>query len=198
MPDTAVARPLLTHPVRVTLRDGTPVWIRPVRTDDYAAIHTFLAGLSQDSLYYRGCGYPNIDFLTGWSLDIDFHDRYGVLVADGLWGPVLGHAAYVRETGSRVEAAFEVADSLQGLGMGTLLLAHLAAVAAYNGFQQLEAAVMPANHLMLETLRDSGFEITADRNDGLRYVVLSTELTDTVRAAFAARGQAQALALLTG
>ena len=53
----------------------------------------------------------------------------------------------------RAEIAFAVADSMQGKGLGTILLAHLAQAASANGIAIFEAEVLPGNHRMLEMFR---------------------------------------------
>src|SRR5512132_4352225 len=47
------------------------------------------------------------------------------------------------------EAAFAVADELQGHGIGTRLLERLAALAAEQGIERFVAEVMPENRAML-------------------------------------------------
>ena len=56
---------------------------------------------------------------------------------------VVAHAAYVRGRGNSAEVAFMVADELQGQGISSTLLAHLAAVAQHNGIETFTAEVMP-------------------------------------------------------
>jgi hypothetical protein len=63
--------------VDVPLRGGSTVRVRPVRTDDREAVERFLRSMSPESLYFRGFGFPNIDRLTDWSIDVDYADRYG-------------------------------------------------------------------------------------------------------------------------
>ena len=57
-------------------------------------------------------------------------------------------------------------DGLQGLGLGTLLLAHLAEVAQDNGISVFTAEVMPENHRMIEVFRESGFPVEMSSSAG--------------------------------
>ena len=61
----------------VALRDGSTVRVRPVRADDREEIGRFLRSMSSDSLYFRGLGFPNLDRLTDWSIDVDYADVTG-------------------------------------------------------------------------------------------------------------------------
>ena len=60
----------------------------------------------------------------------------------------------------RAEVAFAVADALQGHGIGTRLLEHLAASRAAQGIETFDAYVLGDNRRMLDVFRDSGFAVT--------------------------------------
>ena len=71
----------------------------------------------------------------------------------------MAHAEYVRMDGERAEVAFEVADVMQGRGLATTLLAHLAGWGEHNGIRIFEAEVLPHNARMLRVFRESGFPV---------------------------------------
>ena len=63
--------------------------------------------------------------------DVDYAQRYGLRRDPRRRRPTaVGHGAYIDDGPGRAEVAFAVADELQGQGLGTILLAHLAEVAA--------------------------------------------------------------------
>ena len=139
--------------VDVALRDGSTVRVRPVLLEDRAAIQSFLEAMSAESLYFRAFGTPNVERMSDWSVDVDYADRYGLVVTRGAEDAIVAHAAYVR-TGERyAEVAFEVADALHGHGIATLLLAHLAGVASKHGITSFTAEVMPSNYKMIDMFR---------------------------------------------
>ena len=72
---------------------------------------------------------------------------------------------------SRSEIAFLVDDGARGLGVGTLLLEHLAALARSRGITSFEADVLAENHAMLTVFSDAGF--TSQRNFDVGTVVLT-------------------------
>ena len=80
---------------------------------------------------------------------------------------IVAHAAFVRVDEDRAEVAFEIADELQGRGLGTILYAHLAEAAEERGITMFEAEVLPENNRMLEVFRDSGFPITTRSEPGV-------------------------------
>jgi ribosomal protein S18 acetylase RimI-like enzyme len=65
---------------------------------------------------------------------------------------------------------------MQGMGVATTLLAHLAETAADAGIRWFEAEVLPENHRMLEVFRDSGFAVTTRSAPGAIHLEFSTRL----------------------
>jgi acetyl coenzyme A synthetase (ADP forming)-like protein len=182
--------------VNVALRDGSTVHVRPVRREDRDAIAAFLQTMTADSLYFRAFGTPNIQRLSDWSVDVDYADRYGLVATTGPEQSIVAHAAYVRTSARRAEVAFEVADQLHGQGIGTLLLGHLAGVAAQHGITKLTAIVMPNNYKMIDVLRDSGFPVTQRSSDGATEIDLPTSVSEETLEAYERREQTAAISAL--
>jgi acetate---CoA ligase (ADP-forming) len=180
----------------VVLRDGSTVHVRPVRPDDEVDLRTFLHGLSESSIAFRFfSGGVNIDRMARWAADTDYRDRFG-LVALRHAGGIGAHASYVRGVGDRAELALEVADDLQGLGIGTLLVAHLAEAAIANGISAFDGVVMPENHKMLEVFRESGFPVRMRSEPGEIIVEFPTSFTADALARFESRERSSAIAAL--
>src|SRR5438046_5196685 len=79
---------------------------------------------------------------------------------------------------SAAEAAFAVADELQGRGIGTRLLERLAALAAEHGIERFVAEVMPENRAMLRVFEGAGLEVTRELDGGefeVRFPIAPTE-----------------------
>ena len=74
----------------------------------------------------------------------------------------------------RAEVAFAIADALQGQGIGTLLLEHLAAIARANGIEEFEAYVLGENNRMLQVFETSGFRIQRSIDTGVFHVSFPT------------------------
>ena len=109
----------------VVLHSGASIRLRPLRPQDERALLAFLAGLSEKSQTFRffSAG-ADLGAMAHRLADVDYSDRDGVLAIAGD-GAVLGHGMGARGATS-AEVAFEVAHELQGRGMATILLAHLA------------------------------------------------------------------------
>ena len=63
--------------------------------------------------------------------------------------------------------ALAIADGLQGQGLGTLLLGHLAAYAAAADIDTFTADVLPENYRMLGVFRASGYPIRGRSSYGV-------------------------------
>ena len=144
----------------VALRDGSTVHVRPVRPEDEGRLVEFFESLSPESRGFRFfTGGASAERAARFAVDVDYESRYGLLATRGEDEPPVGHGTYVETGPGRAEVAFAIADQLQGRGLGTVLLAHLAEVAAEHGFSVFEAEVLPGNHRMIEVFRESGFPV---------------------------------------
>ena len=80
--------------------------------------------------------------------------------------------------------AFAVADELQGMGIATTLLAHLAEAAEEDGIRWFEAEVLPENHRMVEVFRESGFAVRTHSVPGAIRLEFPTTLGPEARRRF--------------
>ncbi len=140
----------------VRLRDGSSVTVRPATAQDEPALLSFLSGLCLQARRLR--------FFTG-ATDVAYaahqgaatgKDRFGLIAHDET-GMTVAHATYVQIEPARAEVAVEVADHLHGRGLGTLLIARLAAVAERRGITHFTAQVLSENREMLDVFRE-GFD----------------------------------------
>src|SRR5262249_37613764 len=118
-------------------------------------------GISKESIGFRFFGHPDLKWVTSWSVDVDYEDRFALVAETGSPIQIVAHGAYVRMKPDRAEVAFLVTDAWQGRGISTITLAHLAAVADKRGIGTFIAEVLPANHKMIEVFRESGFPVDA-------------------------------------
>ncbi len=144
----------------VVLRDGSTVRLRPVRPGDEAALRELFAGLDPASQAFRFfSGAVDVDRVAETMAGVDYISHYGLLATRGGERSPVGHGVYIELGAGTAEVAFAVADRMQGLGLGTALLAHLAEAAGDNGIETFRAEVLPQNHRMIEMFRQSGFPV---------------------------------------
>ena len=165
-------------PADVVLRDGSTVSVRLVRPDDQDAVLAFLKGMSPESRRLRFfSGAADLGGAARWATSVAERRGFGLVATTGDPRTIVAHAGYERVDDDRAEVAFEVADSLRGRGLGTLLMAHLAGAARDQGISQFYADVLPENRRMLEVFQEAGFPADIARTREGIGVELTTELS---------------------
>src|SRR6266511_2027601 len=163
----------------VAIRDGSTVHIRPVTEDDEDALHRFFESLDDNSRMFRFfSGGTDLRAAAREMADVDYAQRYGLVAVRGEERELVGQGIYIGGAPGEAEIAFAVADRLQGMGLGTLLLAHLAELAQENEISVFVAEVMPENHRMIEVFRESGFPIETSSLPGAIHIELPTSFSD--------------------
>jgi acetyl coenzyme A synthetase (ADP forming)-like protein len=163
----------------VVLRDGSTVRIRVMRPTDELSLFTLLKSLSDESRWMRFYSSASDSALGAEAHREAYLDHtFGLLAFSGAEERVVGHAFYAVVDEHRAEVAFTIANDFQGHGLGTMLLGQLAAVAAANGIQVLEADVVAANHAMLHVFRASGFPIEVEATAGQLHVTFPTSFSE--------------------
>lgn len=138
----------------ITLKDGTTVTLRPIRSQDEPDLTSLYARLSPESAYQR--------FFTvmaqlppSWAhilANVDY-DRRMANVAVGPQGELIAVARYdYDETAHEAEIAIVVQDRWQGKGLGTSLMAELLSYAEAKGIRRFRAYVLAENRRMLDML----------------------------------------------
>lgn len=183
----------------VVLRDGSIAQVRPIRPSDVALLQEFHERQSDESIYLRF--FAPLKHLSDREAErfanVDYAQRVALIVEAG--GRMVGVARYDRLTGPdgpRAEVAFNIADDYQGRGVGSVLLEHLAAIAAEAGVQEFVADVLPQNHKMMGVFTDAGFEVSRRFDDGvisLSFRIEPTEQSQAVRTAREHRAEARSM-----
>ncbi len=185
-------------PVRIILRDGRVAELRPPdpTAQDRERLRALFARASSDSLYFRffhvvsEVSEAELDRMTRMEPGESF-----ALVCDA-GDKFLAIGNYVRCGPDSAEAAFFVDGNLQGRGLGTLLLEHLAYQAWRDGLRRFTAYVLSDNHQMLGVFRSSGFAITQRWADGAIELTLPLGQTERQKSLAALREKLAAAASL--
>lgn len=164
------------EPVEVVLRDGTPVWLRPVLPTDWPLMRDALEHVSPEFFRQRffSGGRPP-DSMLHYLVDIDYSNHFAwaafVVGPDG--EEAIGSARYIcrRDDPGSAEIALGVIDEYQGRGLGVLLLGALATAAPAIGVERFFALTNTDNAPMRGLL--SRFGAAWDHEEP---GVLSTEI----------------------
>jgi acetyl coenzyme A synthetase (ADP forming)-like protein len=178
----------------VVVRDGSTVCVRPTTRDDLDALSQFFHSLSPESLYYRFLGLPCLTDARLRELAAIGDEGAGTSLVVESAGRIVAFAGFYPDPhcAEHAEVAFAVSDALQGHGIGTRLLEHLARIARDHGISTFDAYVLAENRRMLEVFRDSGFEVTTRFQDGVVRVQISLLVTQRYEDQAAARSRVAA------
>ncbi|MCL4242976.1 MAG: GNAT family N-acetyltransferase [Dehalococcoidia bacterium] len=148
----------------VTLRDGTPVRVRPIRPDDAPRLIEFHSRLSMNTTRLRF--FTPMKRLSATFAEhlctVEFKKRCAFVISPLDSDSIHAVGRYEAESRYSAEVAFVVEDSFQGKGIGTILLDRLVEHARTKGFDRLTAVVLCENLNMLTLFRESPYspEIT--------------------------------------
>jgi GNAT superfamily N-acetyltransferase len=167
------------------LRDGTPIRIHAIRSDDKQLLARHFDGLGSDSRYNRFFGIKNqlaaseLRYFT----EPDFF-RHVALVATLVGGEVVpdtivsdGRYVALEDCRSAAELGLSVVDGYQRRGIGGLMLECLIGLARYQHVSRLEASVLASNRGVMRFLQRRGFRSTGT-SGGVTRVGLSVEDDD--------------------
>lgn len=163
----------------IALRDGSAAHLRPILPSDADALVRFHERQSEQSRYLRF--FAPMPRLSPKDLErftvVDHHDRVAFVVLVG--EEIIAVGRYDRIEPDEAEVAFNVSDSRQGTGLGSVLLEHLAAAARERGITTFSAEVLPQNTKMLSVFSDAGFDVSRAYDDGV--VQVSFRIDPTAR-----------------
>jgi acetyltransferase len=155
----------------LTLKDGTPIVLRPIRLEDEGAMVRFHSTLSEDSLYQRYFGLSSLSQRTDHSRLIrvclnDFDCQMAVVAVKAGSEEILGVGRLGRARESKTaEFALLVSDAWQHRGLGGALLDQLMEIGRTEGVERLTAVVLQGNSAMANLCREKGFEVRGREMD---------------------------------
>jgi RimJ/RimL family protein N-acetyltransferase len=158
------------------LRDGRRVEIRALKPEDRTGLLAAIGRAGKQSIFQRffafkrGFTEKEIDFYV--NVDFVNHVALVALMEEDGRSVIVGGARYIVLEPGRAEIAFAVDDLHQALGLGTVLMRHLTAIARQAGLKELVAYVLPDNVAMLKIFERSGLEAGVKREPGATHVSL--------------------------
>lgn len=152
-----------------SLKNGTGVFIRPIRPEDEPLLVKFHETLSEESVYYRYFSQLKLDQRIAHErltrMCFNDYDREIALVAehkDDKTGirQVLGVGRLSKARGiNEAEFAMIISDRFQGQGLGTELLTRLVQIGRDEGLRRITANMLPENHAMHHVSKKVGFKL---------------------------------------
>lgn len=193
----------MTLPRRVSLKDGRQCLIRLIGPGDADRLQCFVRALSDQSAHQRF--FAAVHRLSPAQLERftasqDPMDFAVIAIGDGdqidpVSAPIVGtarclhalsvsdpssHRPHAAAAGPTVEFAVTIADAWQSVGLGTLLLRELIALARQHRVALITGQVLSDNAAMLALARQLGFAVRPDPGDArVSLLVLSPQDAST-------------------
>ena len=159
------------------LADGTTIHVRPIRPEDAELERAFVAGLSDETRYFRF--FYRLHELTPAMLarftQIDYDREMALVgVADDEGRPAFAAVARYTMNPDQESAEFAVvvADRWQKRGVARVLMERLIECAGRRGIARLEGTVLRANHAMLRFCERLGFALRDDPSAAEQVIVV--------------------------
>jgi acetyltransferase len=154
--------------IQAVTKDGRPIRIRPLRTDDGELVEELFNSLSPRSIFFR--------FLRHWksvppeiiayfkNTDCDLNVAMVALEMGSPGERMLGLCGILHKPGSeRGELAVVVRDEWQGIGIGAKLVEVSLPGARERGMKELWGIISPENRTMIEMAGKLGFTLHRGR-----------------------------------
>ena len=178
----------------LVLADGTRLRFRPIGAGDRDGLAALFARLTPESRRRRFLS-PKLELTPrelAYFTEIDHVKHEAIAAVDERDGSIVGVGRYAQfaDRAGVAEAAVEVADGLQGMGIGTALARCTVQRARENGFTLLTATTLWENRPARALLRRLGFCARASHRGEIE---LELELTPSARMREGVRASARRL-----
>jgi acyl-CoA synthetase (NDP forming)/GNAT superfamily N-acetyltransferase len=196
MTNTTLQPVATPYEARAFLHDGTIVDVRSVMPSDRDELVSLHASASDESLRRRFFALSRT-WAAQYAEHVTARDNPGSALVAVMRGSIVGLVSVEPLEPGTEEVALMVEESRHGLGIGTLLLDHMAVSARDRGVDLFRAEVLTDNTPMLRVFRDAGFTTSQRQNHGVIDVELDLHPTSSYqdRADWRER-QAEAASLL--
>ncbi len=168
---------------RLILRDGSSAILRQAQREDRDAMASFFARLSPASRAQRFFSQtaPDLKLIESFCDNSNPRQKVSLIVLRALTdGPgIVATGCYIAKDDTTAEIALAVDDSLQGKGIGSLLLERLALLAVANGLRRFWAVTSFENQAMLGVFRGLGFPCESTSAAGYVEIDLSVAPTQS-------------------
>jgi acetyltransferase len=152
----------------ITLHDGTPVAVRPLRPEDESMFPPFFQRVPAEDLrlrFFAPVKHFSHAFIARLT-QLDYSRAMALAAIDKKSGDLLGvvrlHADGNHETG---EYAILLRSDLKGHGLGWQLMRLIIDYARTEGLRRIEGQVLRENTVMLDMCKHLGFDVKSDPAD---------------------------------
>ncbi|MEO0108474.1 MAG: GNAT family N-acetyltransferase [candidate division WOR-3 bacterium] len=155
-----------------TAKDGTRLFLRPVRPTDEARMRDLFYAYSKETVYFRFFSYLNAmphDKLKHF-VNVDYDKEMAVVAILPRAGDdeLVGTASYVVDQSTGLaEFAISVAEHWQNRGVGSVLLGYLIKIAKIKGVRGFVGYVLDSNTRMYRLIHKMGYRVESKWEDSV-------------------------------
>ncbi len=169
----------------ITLSDGSPAFVRPVRPEDDALFRAFFARVTDDDLrlrFFQSVKHFSHEFIARLT-QLDYARSIALVAIDPRSGDMLGAVRLHADADyDRGEYGILIRSDLKGHGIGWRLMTIMIEYAQWLGLNIVEGQVLRENSTMLAMCQSLGFKTRLDPDDPTVMVVTlpvqSVQVTD--------------------
>jgi len=159
----------------ITLEDGTPAVIRPVRPEDEQLLGKLFNGFSEQTVmmrfYHQFINLSHDQLVRYCQIDYDREFALVCEIKEGDVKKIIGDTRFIKQPGlENAEMAVAVADQWQGKGVGRNLCEYCIKVAKEFGVKMLWMEILGINSRMLKLSEKLGFKIVDSDNDVVKVI----------------------------
>ncbi|MHA1145231.1 MAG: GNAT family N-acetyltransferase [Candidatus Helarchaeota archaeon] len=158
----------------IKIKDGTKVFLRPIKPEDRELWLEFYLSLSKMAKYYRFFSSrpdPDEKMIKQYT-QIDYVNNFALiaLVKENEKERMVGVVRYVLDPKSgNAELAIVIADDWQGRGLGTKMLIEMLGIMIKRKVHKVVGDVFLENDKMMQLMRESGFKFIGESQYGIRH-----------------------------
>lgn len=158
----------------ITLSDGAPAFVRPVRPEDDALFRAFFARVTDDDLrlrFFQSVKHFSHEFIARLT-QLDYARSIALVAIDPRSGDMLGAVRLHADADyDRGEYGILIRSDLKGHGIGWRLMSIMIEYAQWLGLNIIEGQVLRENSTMLAMCQSLGFKTRLDPDDSTVMVV---------------------------
>ena len=160
----------------ITLSDGSPALVRPVRPEDDGLFRAFFARVTDEDLrlrFFQSVKHFSHEFIARLT-QLDYARSIALVAVDPRSGDMLGAVRLHADADyDRGEYGILIRSDLKGQGIGWRLMQIMIEYARWLGLKLVEGQVLRENSTMLAMCQSLGFQVKADVEDStLMHVTL--------------------------
>ena len=164
----------------VKTRDGTRVFLRPIKPSDaeiWVELYNSLSSMSKYYRFFTSNREPTLKMIKQYT-DIDYVNNFAIvaIITEGEKEKMVGVARYILDPPpDEAELAVVVEDEWQAKGLGTKMLLHILGIMIKRKIKKIHGDVFLENRKMLQLMHEGGFKLENEDAHGIRHFELNLQ-----------------------